>query len=128
MKKLLFTIALLISFSSFGQDFNEDLIGSVWKLQFKEWSSHNSFVYLLGDDGNFVYMSTPDGNIYGELSSNESNTNRSWSKTNNKIVFNHKGSIMTGTINNNTNFISGIGVDRGNGNTWEWEAIRIKTN
>ena len=44
MKKLLFTLALLISFSSFGQDFNEDLIGSVWKLQFKEWSSHNSFV------------------------------------------------------------------------------------
>ena len=124
MKKLLL-ILLCLPLIGFGQNFNEDLIGSVWKLQFKEWSSHNSFVYLLGDDGNFVYMSTPGGNIYGELSSNESNTNRSWSKTNNKIVFNHKGSIMTGTINNNTNFISGIGVGRGNGNTWEWEAIRI---
>lgn len=126
MKKLL--LLLFIPIVCFGQDSNEDLIGSVWKLQFKEWSSYNSFVYLLGDDGNFVYMSTPGGNIHGELSSNESNTNRSWSKTNNKIVFNHKGSIMTGTINNNRNFISGIGVNRRTGDTWEWEAIRIKTN
>lgn len=123
MKKLFLLSALLIFTCSFGQDNNEDLVGSVWKLTFKG-SISQTFIYLLGDDGNFAYMSTPGGNIFGELSSNESNTNRSWSKTNNTLVFNHKGSIMTGTIRNDTNYISGIGVDRYTGYTWEWEAIR----
>ena len=138
MKKLLILL-LFIPLVSFGQNNNlkssyqkkdgrdNGIAGTVWEVSYNNESPE--WIYIVGvqPEGSisdywnkYIIISKRIGQFFGEYGHK-----RTWSLDGNKIVFKDYERTLSGTINDEGTYISGIGMNTKNGGYWEWEAWRI---
>tara|TARA_B110000908_G_C10039316_1_gene351063 strand:- start:255 stop:629 length:375 start_codon:yes stop_codon:yes gene_type:complete len=122
--KYLFTISLLVLFnpSIFSQN---NIKGTAWEVSYR--NEPPSWIYLVGVGGN-NYTS----NRYIVMNKNGSiltyTTPQTWTLKGKKVVFKSTymrgGHTLSGTINDEGNYISGIAMNS-DGDVWDWWAKRI---
>ena len=119
--KYLFTISLLVLFNSpiFSQN---DIKGTAWEVSYQNKSPN--WIYLVGFEQNKgkqnrYIMMTKDGYIFQTY-----DTPRTWTLKGKKVVFKGLKYTLSGTINDEGNYISGVGMNY-DGDVWDWWAKRI---
>ena len=124
--KYLFTISLLVLFnpSIFSQN---DIKGTAWEVSFQ--NEPPNYIFLLGWDvdeeggaQNRYIMINKDGYIFPF-----DVFPKTWTLKGKKVVFKNsgeKGNTLSGTINDEGNYISGVGMNY-DGDVWDWWAKRM---
>jgi hypothetical protein len=118
--KYLFTISLLVLFnpSIFSQN---DIKGTAWEVSYRNESPN--WIYLVGFEQNKgkqnrYIMMTKDGYIFSTYNT------QTWTLNGKKVVFKAPNYTLSGTINDEGNYISGVGMNY-DGDVWDWWAKRI---
>tara|TARA_A100001234_G_scaffold192959_1_gene180430 strand:+ start:4679 stop:5023 length:345 start_codon:yes stop_codon:yes gene_type:complete len=114
MKNLIFTFLFLVFFAN-GILSQNNIIGTVWSID----NAGKNLIYLVGKDI-FIVMDPENGVIY------KGYEKRTWTYLDKKIIFNNSGTILTGELDKSGNNISGIGMNKYTGETWEWNGKKIE--
>ena len=120
MKNILFILAfILLSPTIFSQN---DINGTAWEVSYRDKSPN--WIYLVGyltsaEDSNRYLIMTKDGYIFPTT-----NESRTWTLKDKKVVFKSENRTLSGTINDEGNYISGVAMNK-DGDVWDWWAKRI---
>ena len=135
MKNILFTLALLVSFSSFGQseDLWEKVKGTVWQINN---NGNTSLVCMIGYP---IGIST-DGATKSEIilmagasifrdgmdiNGNKVRLSCTLVSEGEKIIIKWNNLVMSGNLDENQNNIEGIAMNTDSGSTWGWSAKKV---
>ena len=124
MKNIIISLFLIISFIPSVNSQND--IKGAWKLSY---SSGPTYYYMIGYNYNGKEM---ENNKYFVMGNNGymfplDNEHDIWTLEDNKVVFKSENYTMSGTINGQGDYMSGIAMNN-DGKTWEWWAHKLKVS